>query len=288
MLSVYFFALLRTEKIQKSPFSMCNVSSLILCDNSYMLIKSILDLIYPDSLYCICCSKLIDDSRPYKLCNDCMAGIKWSIGPCCKKCGKPLSPSNPMDTCFSCREHSHFFRKGYTVTEYGSFERSLVFALKYHARTDIALSLGEMIYDKLSRELQGDKLREEYDLIVPIPMYEAKKMARGYNQAELIARAVAKHSLIEYHGDILQRTRETVALRGLSPEQRRLEIKGAFAFRQNCEAYVRGARVLLVDDIYTTGASCDEVAKLLLEHGAASVDIASFAAGADVVKGFDS
>ncbi len=246
--------------------------------------KTILDLIYPDSLYCICCSKLIDESRPYRLCNDCMAGIKWSVGHCCTKCGKPLSPSNPMETCFSCREHSHVFRKGYTVAEYGSFERSIVFALKYNARTDIASTLGEMIFDKITQELQGADLRDEYDLIVPIPMHEAKKLTRGYNQAELIARAVAKLSGVAYHGDILQRTRETTALRGLSPEQRRIEIKGVFAFRDKCEPLVCGARVLLIDDIYTTGASCDEASGLLLSGGASVVDIASFAAGADVVK----
>ena len=249
-----------------------------------MFKEALLELVYPSSLYCVCCSKIIDDSRPYKLCNDCMSGLKWAVERTCCKCGKPLSDSNPLDTCFSCREHAHKFRKGYTVAEYGTHERSLIFALKYHSRTDIASTIGEMMYDRMQSEFGSVQLRNSYDLIVPVPMYEPKKLSRGYNQAELIAREFAKRSLIDYHGDIMTRTRETSAMRGLSPDRRRAEIEGVFAIKKGLASLVQGSRVIVIDDIYTTGATSDEMARTLYGAGAETVDILSFAAGADMVK----
>ena len=104
-----------------------------------------LDLIYPPDLYCICCGKIIDSTRTYRLCNECMDGIKWANGRLCAKCGKLLSASNPGNICFNCREHPHQFDHGYTCTEYGTHERAMVFALKYHSRADIGVTVGEIM-----------------------------------------------------------------------------------------------------------------------------------------------
>ena len=84
------------------------------------VVSSVLDLIYPPALYCVCCGKIIDETRTYRLCNDCMENIKWIDGRTCAKCGRQLGAVNPGTVCFNCREHPHSFDRGFTCTEYGT------------------------------------------------------------------------------------------------------------------------------------------------------------------------
>ena len=249
-------------------------------------INQLLDLIFPSGLYCICCGKIIDSSMPYHLCTTCMSQVKWSLGRTCSRCGKPLSDTDPAGTCYSCREHEHFYDRGYSCAEYGSCERALIFSLKYNGRTDIAASLGEAIWDMLLARgvlSEGVTNTERYDLIIPVPMSRSKLRSRGYNQAELIARELSRRSGIPCNTDILVRARSTRALRGLSPEERRNEMTGAFA-RGRTPDIIRGRNFLLLDDIYTTGATIDACTLVLKANGAGRVDFVSFASGADVVK----
>lgn len=243
-----------------------------------------LDLIYPPSLYCICCGKIIDDSRPYRLCNDCMAGIKWIDARTCSKCGKQLSGSDPLETCFSCRERAHAFDRGYTCTEYGTHERAIVFSLKYDGRSDIAPTVGEIMADRMLAEFGPEELKSMYDMAIPVPVHPRRKSIRGYNQAALIAREFGKRTGIRAEEDLLIRVRETHRMKSLGPDQRRENIRGAFAVRRGREEELADKRVLIIDDIYTTGATVDEIAEVLDNAGTAGVDFLSFSSGADVVK----
>lgn len=246
----------------------------------------ILDLIYPGDLYCICCGKIIDYSRTYRLCDDCMKGMKWATGRFCDKCGKPLSENNPMRTCYSCREHSHNFDRGYTCAEYGSHEKTIVYALKYDARTDIARTIGEIMWDRMLTEFEAEELAAEYDIICPVPVHRDRKIKRGYNQAALIAEEFAKRSGIKYEGELMNRTHQTSAMKSMTPDERKENIRNAFEVRKSCSDRIRGAKILIIDDIYTTGATVDEVASVLNACGAKEVDFLSFASGADVVKSY--
>lgn len=243
-----------------------------------------LDLLYPPALYCICCGKIIDETRTYRLCNDCMDGIKWIGERTCMKCGKRLSGTGPLDTCYSCREHPHIFDRGYTCAEYGTHERAMVFALKYDGRQDIAETLGEIMADRMLAEFCPAELKEMYDLVLPVPVHPRKRGMRGYNQAELIAGSFARRTGLHMDSDILVRNRETHIMRSLGPDQRRENIRGAFGIRTRRADEIRGRNILIVDDIYTTGATVDEIASVLKAEGAASVDFLSFASGADMVK----
>ncbi len=246
----------------------------------YDCTSRLLDLIYPDSLYCICCNKIIDPSRTYHLCNNCMDEIKWAVGRTCSKCGKRLSQADPRDTCFSCSEHSHIFRRGYTCAEYGMHERAIIYKLKYDSGTYIADVLGEIMNDRFqSLELDG-----EYDILLPAPAHRTRLLSRGYNQAALIADALSSRCGIESSDAVLLRTSHTRALRSLTPEERRSTLSGVFAINSRNADSITGRRILLIDDIYTTGATADALASVLYEAGAACVDIMSFASGADVVK----
>ena len=248
------------------------------------IISGALDLLYPPSLYCICCGKIIDETRTYRLCNECMDGMKWIGTRVCAKCGKKLSDSNPSDTCFNCRAHKHSFDHGYTCTEYGTHERAMVFALKYDGRADIADTIGEIMADRMLSEFTTEELSSMYDAVLPVPVHLSKREKRGYNQAALIARAFAARTGLRADDGVLIRTRETHVMRSLGPDQRRENIRGAFSIRPRSLGEIPGRKVLLVDDIYTTGATIDEISLVLKDGGASRVDFLSFASGADMVK----
>lgn len=243
-----------------------------------------LDLIYPSALYCICCGKIIDETRTYRLCNDCMDGMKWIGSRTCAKCGKPLAGVNPTEVCFSCREHPHIFDKGYTCAEYGTHERAMMFALKYDGKSDIAVTIGEIMSDRMLAQFPAGEIRSGYSIILPVPVHQSKRAKRGYNQAALIAGEFSRRTGLRYDDGILIRTRETHIMRSLGPDQRRENLRGAFGIRKSRQKDIEGQNVLLLDDIYTTGATIDEIARVLKEAGAGNVDFITFAAGADMVK----
>ena len=133
-------------------------------------------------------------------------------------------------------------------------------------------------------EFGEDELHGMYDMILPVPVHPAKKSRRGYNQAALIAEEFSRRTGFTADDDILMRTRETHIMRSLGPEQRRENIRGAFSIRPRRLPEIKGKQILLIDDIYTTGATVDELASVLKEAGASGVDYLSFASGADMVK----
>ena len=246
--------------------------------------NAVLDLIYPADLYCICCRKIIDSTRPYRLCNECMDGVKWADSRLCIKCGKLLSPSNPGNICFNCREHPHQFDHGYTCAEYGTHERAMIFALKYSSRADIGVTIGEIMADRMLAENSISDLHEMYDAVIPVPVHSSKMAVRGYNQAEIIAKRFADLTGLSCDAGILIRARETHVMRSLGPDQRRENIRGAFEIRKRRVRDIEGKKFLLIDDIYTTGATADEISAVLKRAKARRVDVLSFASGADMVK----
>lgn len=259
------------------------------------MLDNFLDLLYPKNLYCICCGKIIDESRTYRLCNECMSSVKWNTARVCEKCGRHLSDNNPQNLCNNCREHSHAFRRGFSCTEYGTHERYIVMGFKYGDKLHIGDSIGEMLADRMASAL-GDGLADAYDLLVPVPLSRKKEQARGYNQANIIAAHFAAKANLEPRNLIhprhlsnklkepVIRIHDTSAMKGLSPAERRENVRGNFAIRASCEKLIPGSRCLIVDDIYTTGATIDEIATLLYEHGAKYVDFLTFASGSDVIQ----
>ncbi len=243
-----------------------------------------LDLVYPKGLYCICCGKITDDSRTYRLCGECMDSMKWIGGRICERCGRPLADINPYDQCFICRQHKHHFDSGYTCTAYSRCERAVIFSLKYDGNADIADTIGEIMYDRMTVEFSPDELYGKYNMVLPVPIHRHKLSLRGFNQAGLIADSFASRSGIKADPYILRRERETRMMRSLSPQERRENIRGAFSIRERRRTDVSGKSILIIDDIYTTGSTIDEIAQVLKAAGAERVDFLTFAAGSDMLK----
>lgn len=251
--------------------------------------NEVLDLVYPPGLYCISCGKITDDSRTYRLCNDCMASVNWITDRRCAKCGRPLSPNDPGETCFRCsvRESSgspQCFDKGHACAGYGAVEQSVIFALKYGSRPDIGGTLGEILYDRMASEYGEDVLAGMYDLVTPVPTHRDKQAVRGYNHADLMGKSFAKRAGLRYDPEIVKRTRPTLPMKGLGPEARMANIQGAFDVRARKLPLIAGARILLIDDIFTTGATIDEIARILKDAGASRVDFLAFAAAGDMIN----
>ena len=257
------------------------------------MLSMLIDYLYPSDLYCICCGKIIDESRTYRLCDDCMKNIKWNNGRTCKKCGKRLADNNPSDICFNCKEHQHEFNRGFSCVEYGTHERQIIMGYKYGDKLQIGETIGEMLADCMRAEL-GDELDDAYGLLVPVPLTTERERTRGFNQASEIAAHFAKHIEKGISPSLVLRkvrpqytelgSQEPSPMKRLSPEQRRESIKGCFVIKPGCEYKIKNQNCLIIDDIYTTGATVDELAKTLYDAGANKVDFATFASGSDVIK----
>ena len=250
--------------------------------------NEILDLVYPPGLYCICCGKIIDETRTYRLCNDCMKSINWNKGRHCAKCGRPLAETDPGELCFGCAQketagQKHSFDKGHACAGYGACAQAVIFALKYGGRADIGDTVAEMLYDRMLSEYEPDELAAMYDIVIPVPIHAAKLKKRGFNHADLMGRGFAKRAGLCYDSGVLLRTRQTTPMKGLGPEARRANIQGAFMIRSSRLPLIKGSKILLIDDIFTTGSTIDEIARILKDAGASRVDFIAFAAAGDMI-----
>ncbi len=240
--------------------------------------EGFLDLIYPSNIYCISCGNIIDDSRPYALCDTCVRTMKWANGRTCSCCGKMLQDDYGPDLCTDCSVGEHVFRKGFSCVEYGPAERELIHRFKYRDQAYLGRKLAEMMCDRIRPE----DLKP--DLIVPVPMFRKKEKKRGYNQAAVLAVSLARYLDIPCDVNVLIRRADTEAMSNLGASERRRNIQEVFFIRHDKMGEPKGKRILLVDDIYTTGSTADACATVLLRAGASDVFLYAFSSGANLVK----
>lgn len=241
--------------------------------------EGFLDLIYPSNIYCISCGNIIDDSRPYALCDTCVRALMWANGRTCSRCGKILQENYGPDLCTDCMDGEHVFEKGFTCVEYGPAERDLIHRFKYKDKAYLGRKLAEIMYDRI----QAEELDPE--LIVPVPMFIRKERKRGYNQAAVLAASLAKYTGIPYAGKLLIRTVETKAMSSLGALGRRKNLQEVFFVPHDKMNRLTGKTILLVDDVYTTGSTADACSSVLLEAGAARIFVFTFASGANLTRG---
>ena len=243
------------------------------------LLTEVDEAVFPSSIYCVCCGALIDRTRTYSLCDTCMDRFHWITGRTCEKCGKAMPETSRGRLCYDCMQQEHFFRKGFSCLTYGLYERQLMMDLKYAGKGYLARIFGDVMYERMEWE------ELDPDLIVPVPVSEGRLQKRGYNQSLIMARRLAQRWRSEReHAPalwprMLRRTRETRMLRSLNPTERRMALKGAFDVPPGLKQTLEGRSVLLVDDIYTTGATADACSLALLEGGASEVFLLTLASG---------
>jgi len=228
----------------------------------------------------LCKSPLLRVSR-LPVCNNCLQALRPLSGPQCSVCGEainsPVVLDHPETRCRICQTVTPPFVR---AVAYGSYERSLrdlIHLLKFGQVRSAAPVLGRLLRNAIAA-LQPS-LPPGMTAVVPVPLHAHKKSQRGFNQAELIVRAALKQPSpldgFELCAKILVRVRDTGSQIGLTRHQRRQNLRGAFSVKD--AAAVSGRNVLLVDDVYTTGATASECARVLRRAGATRVWVATVA-----------
>lgn len=176
--------------------------------------------------------------------------------------------------CASCQVRSHYFTAGRALYEYSSV-RTSIYRFKYSGRAEYGEFYGREMAEKLKEQLKKWKP----DALIPIPLHRTKERIRGYNQAERLARAIGRYCDIPVFDRIVFRRQRTRPMKELNVKERQNNLKKAFIIPQDV---VKLRRVVLVDDIYTTGATMDSVSKLLLEKGVMEVYTLTLAIGTGI------
>ena len=236
----------------------------------------ILDVIFPSNIYCISCGSLINSTREYALCDSCKLRFHWVGLKTCAKCGKILQDNYSHELCYDCRQYERNFDQGFTCVQYGLLERGVLMDYKYKGKSYIGQKLGDIMYDRM--EAEG----LEYDLIVPVPMYSKNQNKRGYNQAQVMAARLAARKNMLCASELLVRTKKTAPMKGLGAVERYENLKNVFAVSPKNHYTIAGKRILLIDDIYTTGSTLDACSRVLKDAGAAEVYVLTFACGANI------
>lgn len=236
------------------------------------LIKKAGELLYPSNIYCIGCGAIIDESRLYSLCDGCMETFHFAVDRTCLKCGKILEEGYGHSLCRECTAYERDFDRGFCCMLYGLYEKDMLLKFKYGGKAWYGEKLGQLMYDRFAME------NEEIDLVVPVPIHRKKLKKRGYNQAELLAAPVAKN-LGKPLAGALVRTVNTKPMSGLTRTERLDNLENVFTVSEYYRKMIEGKRILLIDDIFTSGSTADACARALKAGGARSVILLVLAAG---------
>jgi ComF family protein len=224
-----------------------------------MSLVDILDIFYPRR--CIACQKLLTVKGNKWLCKDCKPSfvpVKTASEFCCQICGRPIEHDG---NCVFCNTEKTYYQKGGCLYSYKDDVRKAFFRFKFRDRPDYAKFFGK----KMADNFDGNK--SDYDFVTAVPMFPKKQRQRGYNQSEKLAQIFAKETGIRYKR-VLIKKKDTQAQRELKSEQRRKNIKNAFAVNTD----ISGRSILLIDDVVTTGYTVNECCRVLKKAGAERVD----------------
>lgn len=238
------------------------------------LARGLLDLLLPPQ--CLTCDQPVGEAG--QLCAACFRSTGFITAPFCDCCAEPMVHAgqlSPEGLCRDCLTARPAWRRARAALRYDEQARRLVLPLKHADRLELARPLAAMM------ARAGASLLREAEVIVPVPLHRRRLLARRYNQAALLARVLGRLSGRPAVPDALRRTRATVSLGHLGRFEREAAVTGAFAVRARRQAAVAGRRVLLVDDVLTSGATAGACTAALLAAGAHSVDVLVAARVAD-------
>lgn len=225
---------------------------------------------------CLTCSRLLEDNQG--LCQQCLDGIETIEYPYCDTCGKPLEPPGSFagvdkPVCFDCRDTRFFFEYARSIGKYKGVLRECIHLLKYKGKKIILKSLDKLI----GNNIYGFIPLEKISFIIPVPVHKKRLHERGFNQAELIARLIGDRYKISVFSNLLNKSVNTSPQVTLSREERSKNVRGVFAVT-DCSC-VRMGTILLIDDVYTTGATVNECARVLRRAKAKEVYVLTLAHG---------
>lgn len=228
----------------------------------------LLNMLYPRR--CPICSD-IAMPKGELVCPECVDNIPYVREPRCCRCGKELGDER-TEYCFDCSKHTMYYEKGVSLFRYNQVMRRAMDGFKYKNRQEYA----DFFTSELIR-VYGDEMKAwKADAVIPIPIHKSRRRIRGYNQAELLAEPLSGFLGIPMEAKLVVRTRKTKPQNKLNDKERQKNIEGAFNIRGKI---VQLKKVILIDDIYTTGSTINTCARLLREAGVEQVYFACICIG---------
>ena len=230
-------------------------------------LKLIVDFALPPR--CPGCGAVTQD--PHRFCLACWQQLRFLTEPCCARCGLPFDHEQGEGAeCGSCLAEPPAYDRARAAVAYGPIARKVALRLKYSGRPGVAETLAGFMARHLGETDAGA-------LLVPVPLHRWRIWKRGYNQSALIASALARRSGLGTDLAAVRRIKATPVLRGLGRRQRALAVRGAFKVDAKARKRIAGRHLILVDDVYTSGATANACARALRRAGAARVDILCWA-----------
>lgn len=233
------------------------------------LVLRLLDLLLPPR--CLACGELVDEQG--RLCAGCWSSVGFLLGRGCRVCGVPLpAVAAEAAICGHCQAATPVYARARAALRYGGVARQLILRFKHGDRTDGATTFARWM------ARAGAELLADCDLIVPVPLHRWRLLQRGYNQSAVLAQALARQSGKPTLVDALVKLKATPSQQLLDAAARRANIRAElFALSRRGRAAVDGRRVLLIDDVLTTGSTTDACASCLIAGGATAVDVLTLA-----------
>ncbi len=218
---------------------------------------------------CVACREPVDGEG---VCAQCWSKLSFIARPFCPKLGIPfVYDPGPELLSMEAIANPPAYARARAAVRYDDVAKTLVHALKYQDRTDLAPAMGRWM------ARAGQELLAEADWLIPVPLHWRRAWHRRYNQSGALARAIERQSGVKVRGELLGRVRATEQQVGLSRPQRASNVQGAFKVSADRQSEVQGRRVVVIDDVLTSGATVDACARALLRAKAAQVDVLVFA-----------
>jgi ComF family protein len=230
--------------------------------------QAFLSVLFPAP--CRLCGELLDTATRIPLCRSCVTSFRPLAGPCCVRCGRPFVSAVVLDRegaplCHVCQRGLYDFDFARSYTAYTETVAGAIILLKYQQVTPLAGWFASILRKTFDANSDGCRA----DVVVPVPAHAQRLRERGYNQAELIARPLARALGLPCRSYLLVRNRPRPDKLRLTVRERWRTVRGAYTTRQGLQ--VDNLRVLLVDDVLTTGATLDACSRALRKAGAAKV-----------------
>jgi ComF family protein len=216
---------------------------------------------------CLFCESYLEEGQE-KICPDCLSKIRWIAPPFCTICGAPfVSTEVDCHPCGACVTKRKYFTMARALGHYEGPFQEAIHRWKYEGKIGLSPIFGEWMAERFSQYWNP----QCFDLILPVPLHQQRLRERGFNQALLLVRELSRRTGIPYGMNVLQKKRPTLPQVKLSRAEREKAVRKSFHILSG--EGLQGKTILLVDDVYTTGATVNECSKVLLAAGAARIDV---------------
>lgn len=220
---------------------------------------------------CVRCNDIVTSDAT--LCLTCWNNIEFIEEPSCKQCGIPFKfDIKNSSICIKCNGNTFCFDSASSIFKYDKFSKKIIHNLKYGDKTYLSNYLATWVKKKIFT-----RSTHKYNWIVSVPMHRKQLNNRLYNQSTLLAKSLSKKLNVPFLNNALIKTKYTHAQTSMNKYNRRTNIKDSFAFNDIYKTLIKNSSIILIDDVYTTGATLNECSKILKKHHCSQIKVVTIA-----------